>query len=247
MNDNSDLIIGRNAVREALKSGRAIDHLLVARGSNSGSIAPIIAMCRDKKIPVKEADTKKLDFLCGGAVHQGVILFAAAHEYSNLDDIFALAEERKEPPFIVICDGLEDPHNLGAVIRSAEAAGVHGVIIPERRSVSLSSYAGKAAAGALEYVPVVRVGNLNAAVETLKNRGVWIYAADMDGTAYYETDMTGPCAVIIGSEGKGVSRLLKERSDFVVSIPMKGKINSLNASVAAGILMFEISKSRALK
>lgn len=247
MNDNNDLITGRNAVREALKSGRPIDHLLIARGVQGGSVAPIIAMCKEKNIPVKEADAKKLDFLCGGGVHQGVILFAAAHEYSTLDDIFKAAQDKNEPPFIIICDGLEDPHNLGAVIRSAEAAGAHGVIIPERRSVSLSSYAGKAAAGALEYVPVVRVRNLNAAVKELKERGVWIYAADMDGTPYYETDMTGSVGLIIGSEGKGVGHLLKENSDFVVSIPMKGNINSLNASVAAGILMFEVSKRRTVK
>ena len=242
--DKSDLIIGRNAVREALKSGRAADHLLVVRGSSGGALTPIIALCREKRIPVKEADGKKLDFLCGGGAHQGVILFAAAHEYASLEDIFALAKSRGEPPFIIICDGLEDPHNLGAIIRSAEAAGVHGVIIPERRSVSLSSYAGKAAAGALEYVPVVRATNLNNVVRELKERGVWIYAAEAGGSAYYEADLSGPAALIIGSEGAGVGRLLKENSDFILSIPMKGKINSLNASVAAGILMFEISKAR---
>ena len=240
---DGDLVIGRNAVREALNSGRAADHLLVARGAG-GSIAQLIAMCREKGIPVKEADGKKLDAVCGNEKHQGVILFAAAHAYAQLNDIFALAESRGEPPFIILCDGLEDPHNLGAVIRSAEAAGAHGVIIPEHRSVSLSSYAGKAAAGALEYVPVVRVTNLNQTVKELKARGVWVYAADMDGQPYYNTDFSGPAALVIGSEGKGVSRLMRENADVIVSIPMHGRINSLNASVAGGILMFEISRTR---
>lgn len=239
-----DLIIGRNAVREALRSGRAADHLLVAKGAAGGSLTPLLALCKERKIPIKEADSKKLDQLCAGAAHQGVILFAASHAYASLEDVFALAQQRGEDPFLVICDGLEDPHNLGAIIRSAEAAGVHGVIIPERRSVSLSARTGKAAAGALEYVPVVRVTNLNRTVEQLKARGVWVWAADMDGTPYYEADLSGAVALIIGSEGKGVSRLLKENADGVISIPMKGKINSLNASVAAGILLFEASRSR---
>lgn len=239
-----DLIIGRNAVREALRSGRAADHLLVAKGAVGGSLTPLLALCKERKIPIKEADSKKLDQLCAGAAHQGVILFAASHAYASLEDVFALAQQRGEDPFLVICDGLEDPHNLGAIIRSAEAAGVHGVIIPERRSVSLSARTGKAAAGALEYVPVVRVTNLNRTVEQLKARGVWVWAADMDGTPYYEADLSGAVALIIGSEGKGVSRLLKENADGVISIPMKGKINSLNASVAAGILLFEVSRIR---
>ena len=245
-NKETDLIIGRNAVKEALRSGRAADHLLLAKGTSGGSLTPILALCREKKIPVKEADAKKLDFLCGGGAHQGVILFAAARAYASLEDCFALAAARGEPPFLILCDGLEDPHNLGAIIRSAEAAGAHGVIIPERRSVSLSSYAGKAAAGALEYVPVVRVGNLHQTATLLKERGVWLYCADMDGTPYYEADLSGAAALIVGSEGRGVSRLLKESADVVLSIPMAGKINSLNASVAAGILMFEIAKSRKL-
>ena len=190
-NKETDLIIGRNAVKEALRSGRAADHLLVAKGTGGGSLTPILALCREKKIPVKEADAKKLDFLCGGGAHQGVILFAAARAYASLEDCFALAAARGEPPFLILCDGLEDPHNLGAIIRSAEAAGAHGVIIPERRSVSLSSYAGKAAAGALEYVPVVRVGNLHQTATLLKERGVWLYCADMDGEEMYSLDLTG--------------------------------------------------------
>lgn len=242
--ERDDLIIGRNAVREALKAGRAAECLMIHRGEKKGSVSPIVAQCLDMKIPVKEVDSKKLDFMCGHSNHQGVILIAAAKEYSTLDDIFALAEERNEAPFIIICDGLEDPHNLGAVIRSAEAAGAHGVVIPSRRSTGLGYTVGKSSAGALEYMPVARVTNITSAIKEIKDRGVWVYAADMDGKPYYETDMSGAVAIIVGSEGKGVGRLVKENADVIVSIPMKGKINSLNASVAASILMFEVSKTR---
>lgn len=243
-NFNTSVIIGRNAVREALKSGRAVDYLMVARGERKGSLSPIIAECREKGIVIKEADIKKLDYACGHGNHQGVVLFAAAHEYAELEDIFEKAAIRKEPLFIVICDGLEDPHNLGAVIRTAEAAGAHGVIIPERRSATLTSTVGKAAAGALEYMPVVRVKNLNSTIAKLKEQGVWIWAADVDGIPYYEADLGGAIAIVIGSEGNGLARLVKKNADAVVSLPMKGEINSLNASVAAGVLMFEISKRR---
>lgn len=242
--ERDDLIIGRNAVREALKAGRPAECLMIQRGEKKGSVSPIVAQCIEMKIPVKEVDGKKLDFMCGHSNHQGVILVAAAKEYSTLDDIFALAEERNEAPFIIICDGLEDPHNLGAVIRSAEAAGAHGVVIPSRRSTGLGYTVGKSSAGALEYMPVARVTNITAAINEMKEKGVWVYAADMDGKPYYETDMSGAIAIIVGSEGKGVGRLVKENADVVVSIPMKGKINSLNASVAASILMFEASKTR---
>ena len=241
--ERDDLIIGRNAVREALKAGRPAECLMIQRGEKKGSVSPIVAQCLDMKIPVKEVDQKKLDFMCGHSNHQGVILVAAAKEYSTLEDIFALAEERNEAPFIIICDGLEDPHNLGAVIRSAEAAGAHGVVIPSRRSTGLGYTVGKSSAGALEYMPVARVTNITAAINEMKEKGVWVYAADMDGKPYYETDMSGAIAIIVGSEGKGVGRLVKENADVVVSIPMKGKINSLNASVAASILMFEASKT----
>ena len=242
--ERDDLIIGRNAVREALKAGRPAECLMIQRGEKKGSVSPIVAQCIDMKIPVKEVDQKKLDFMCGHGNHQGVILIAAAKEYSTLDDIFALAEERNEAPFIIICDGLEDPHNLGAVIRSAEAAGAHGVVIPSRRSTGLGYTVGKSSAGALEYMPVARVTNITSAINEMKENGVWVYAADMDGKPYYETDMSGAIAIIVGSEGKGVGRLVKENADVVVSIPMKGKINSLNASVAASILMFEAAKTR---
>ena len=242
--ERDDLIIGRNAVREALKAERPAECLMVQRGDKKGAVAPLVAQCIEKKIPVKEVDIKKLDFMCGHSNHQGVILIAAAKEYSTLDDIFENAASKNEQPFIIVCDGLEDPHNLGAVIRSAEAAGAHGVVIPSRRSTGLGYTVGKSSAGALEYMPVARVTNLSVAIEEMKKKGVWVYAADMDGKPYYETDMSGAIAIIVGSEGKGVGRLVKESADIVVSIPMKGKINSLNASVAASILMFEASKTR---
>ena len=242
--ERPDLIIGRNAVSEALRSERFIDTLLVARGERNGSIGRIIAECKDKGIVVKEVDKKKLDFMCGQGNHQGVAAYAAAHKYAELEDIFALAEERGEEPFIVICDEIEDPHNLGAIIRTAETTGVHGIIIPKRRNASLSYAVGKTSAGAIEYVPVARVGNLASTIDDLKKRGLWVYTADMDGQNWCETDFSGGVALIVGSEGNGVSRLIKEKSDFVVSLPMRGKITSLNASVASGILMYEVARQR---
>lgn len=241
----TDLIIGRNSVLEALRAGRAIDSLLVARGERSGSIGRILAECREKGIVIKEVDAKKLDFLCGRGNHQGVAAYAAAHAYACVADLLALAQQRGEAPFLIICDELEDPHNLGAIIRTAEAAGAHGVIIPKRHAASLSFAVSKAAAGALEYLPVARVSNLAATLDELKKQGLWIYGADMDGTPFCETDYSGPAALVIGSEGRGLGRLIKEKCDFIVSLPMKGKINSLNASVAAGILMYEIARQRA--
>ena len=241
----TDLIIGRNSVMEALRAGRAIDSLLVARGDRSGSIGRILAECREKGIVIKEVDAKKLDFLCGQGNHQGVAAYAAAHTYASVAEILSLAKERGEPPFLIVCDELEDPHNLGAIIRTAEAAGAHGVIIPKRRAASLSFAVSKAAAGALEYLPVARVGNLAATLDELKKEGLWIYGADMDGAPYCETDYSGPAALVIGSEGHGLGRLVKEKCDFIVSLPMKGQINSLNASVAAGILMYEVARQRA--
>lgn len=240
-----DLIIGRNAVSEALRSGRAIDTLMVARGERNGSIGRIIAECRDNGVVVKEVDRKKLDLMCGGAVHQGIAAYAASHEYASIDDIFALAEERGEKPFIIICDELEDPHNLGAVIRTAEATGAHGIIIPKRRNASLSYVVGKASAGAVEYVPVARVSNIAQTIDELKEKGIWFYAADMDGEDWCSVNYDGGVGLVIGSEGRGISRLVKEKCDFIVSMPMKGRINSLNASVAAGVLMYEVARQRA--
>ena len=239
-----DLVIGRNAVRETLKSGRPADSLLVAKGERTGAALPILAECRERGIPIKEVDKTKLDYMCGHENHQGMILIAAAHAYATVEEILRLAEEKGEPPFLVICDSLEDPHNLGAILRSAEAGGVHGVIIPERRSVSLSGIVGKTSAGALEYVPVARVKNLTAEIRALKERGIWVYAADMDGADYRKSDLSGPIALVIGSEGSGVSRLVKETCDGCLRIPMKGQINSLNASVAAALLIFGVSAAR---
>lgn len=241
---NENLIVGRNAVMEALKAGRVIDTLMVARGDRSGSISKIVAMCREKNIVIKEVDNKKLDFMCGRNSHQGVAAYAAAHEYSTVQDMLNLAKERGEKPFLIVCDELEDPHNLGAIIRTAETAGVHGVIVPKRRSASLSYAVSKTAAGALEYVPVARVSNLAATLDELKAEGVWIYGADMGGDNWCETDYDGAVALVIGSEGNGLSRLVREKCDFIVSLPMKGHITSLNASVAAGIMMYEVARQR---
>ncbi len=240
----TDVIVGRNPVAEALRSGREIDKLLVAHGSQNGSTRALIAKCRERKIPVKEVAVQKLDFMSGGASHQGVALIVASHEYCSVEDILRFADEKNEPPFIIVCDGIEDPHNLGAIIRTAEASGVHGVIIPERRSASLNAVVAKSAAGALEYMRVARVTNITACLEDLKAKGIWVYAADMDGQDWCSVDYSGACALVVGSEGRGISQLVKKSCDVTVSMPMLGKINSLNASVAAGVLMYEITRQR---
>ena len=240
----SEVISGRNPVSEALRGSRPIDKIMVAKGEKSGAVVGILAKAREKKIPVKEVDRTKLDFLSGGAVHQGIIAFAAVKEYCSVEDILACAESRGEPPFIVVLDELEDPHNLGAIIRTAECAGVHGVIVPKRRSAGLSYTVGKASAGAIEYMNVARVTNIAATIDELKAKGVWVFGADMNGTDYEKCDFSGSCAIVIGNEGKGISRLVREKCDVIVSLPMKGKINSLNASVAAGILMYQAMKGR---
>ncbi|MGN0527258.1 MAG: 23S rRNA (guanosine(2251)-2'-O)-methyltransferase RlmB [Acutalibacteraceae bacterium] len=242
--NNKDIIFGRNSVAEAIKAGRPLDSISVARGERSGSIPKILADAKKRDIPIKEADRKKLDYMCGHGNHQGIIAVGAVKEYSSVDDIFALAEEKGEPPFIVVCDEIEDPHNLGAIIRTAEAAGAHGVIVPKRRSAPLSYTVAKTSAGAVEFMHVARVTNIPQTLDELKKRGVWTYCADMDGEAFYNADLKGPVALVVGSEGNGVGRLVKEKCDVVLSMPMKGNINSLNASVAAGILMYEISRQR---
>lgn len=241
---NSDVISGRNPVSEAIRSGRPIDKILVARGEKSGAIVGILAKAKDRQIPVKEVDRTKLDYIAGGAVHQGICAFAAVKDYCSVDDIFEYAKEKNEPPFIVVLDELEDPHNLGAIIRTAECAGVHGVIVPKRRSAGLSYVVGKASAGAVEYMRVARVTNIARLLDELKERGVWVYGADMNGADYTECDLSGSCAIVIGNEGKGISQLVRQKCDVIVSLPMKGKINSLNASVAAGILMYHAAKGR---
>ena len=242
--ENSNIICGRNPVLEALRSGREIDRLLVAHGTGGGSVTAIIAKCRAKGILIKEISPQKLDYYCGGANHQGVAVMFASQEYATVDDMFALSETRGEKPFLIICDEIEDPHNLGAIIRTAEATGVHGVIIPERRSASLNATVAKAACGALEYVPVARVMNIANTIDALKQRGVWVFGADMDGDDYTKTDFDTPCALVIGNEGKGIGALTAKKCDAIISLPMHGKINSLNASVAAGILMYEVVRSR---
>lgn len=243
-NQRNDIIAGRNPVMEAIRSGRSIESILVAKGERSGSVVAIIAKAKQKNIPVKYVDSKKLDFLAKGVNHQGIVAQCAVKEYSTLEDIFALAEERGESPFIIVLDKIEDPHNLGAIIRTAECAGAHGVIIPERRSAGLSYTVEKTSAGALEYMPVVRVKNISAVLQKLKDKGIWVYGADMDGEHYKKVNFDGAVALVIGNEGKGISPLVAKDCDVIVSLPMKGKINSLNASVAAGILMYEIADKR---
>ncbi len=240
----SDIIAGRNPVSEAIRGNRPIDKILVARGEKSGAVVGILAKARDKQIPVKEVDRTKLDYISGGTVHQGIIAFAAVKEYSTVEEILEYAQSLGEAPFLVVLDELEDPHNLGAIIRTAECAGVHGIIVPKRRSAGLSYTVGKASAGAVEYMRVARVTNIAALIDELKEKGIWVYGADMNGTDYEKCDFSGACAIVIGNEGKGISRLVREKCDVIVSLPMKGRINSLNASVAAGILMYKAMKDR---
>ncbi|WMJ82640.1 23S rRNA (guanosine(2251)-2'-O)-methyltransferase RlmB [Oscillospiraceae bacterium LTW-04] len=240
--DSSDeMVAGRNPVIELLRSERPVNKILMLK-TESGSLKRVIAMAKERGVPVKDVAREKLDALSPGVNHQGVIAFAAACDYATVDDIFTRAGS--EPLFVVIADGIEDPHNLGAIIRSADAAGAHGVIVPKRHGAGLTAAVMKASAGAAEHLPVARVSNLAATVEELKKKNVWVYAADMDGESWCTVDYSGAVALVIGSEGSGVSRLLKERSDVVVSLPMCGKVNSLNASVAAGILLYEITRQR---
>ena len=239
-NDGDDslegLIVGRNAVRELLKSSRTIDKILVQRGEREGSIVVLVAEAIERHIPVVETDKAKLDKLTGGASHQGIVAMAAEKDYCTVEDILDIAKERGEKPFIVIADGIADPHNLGAVIRCAEGVGAHGLIIPKRRAVGLTPTVSKASCGAIEHLAVAKVTNIAATVEELKEKGIWIFAAEAGGENYYDTDFRCPCAIVLGSEGDGVSKLVKDKSDYIVSIPMYGKVNSFNVSTAAAIL-----------
>lgn len=245
---DTGIIEGRNPVIEALKSDREIEKILIAKGSQQGSIGKIIGMARDKKIIIQNVERKKLDLMSSTNSHQGVIAIASAYRYKTIDDIFENAKEHNEDPFVVVLDEITDPHNLGSIIRTAECAGAHGVIIPKRRSAGVTSVVSKTSAGALEYIPVAKVSNISYAIDELKNRGVWIYGADAKGEEnYFEKKLTGPVALVIGSEGKGISRLVKEKCDFLISIPMKGNINSLNASVAASLIMYEVLRQREYK
>lgn len=238
------VIVGRNAVLELLKSGRSIDKLLVKEGELEGSAKLIVAEAAARGIPVVHTERAGLDRICGGLNHQGVIAYAAAKEYVSIDDILATAAERGEPPFVLVLDGIEDPYNLGAIIRTAECAGVHGVIIPKRRSATLSAAVEKTSAGALEYMAIARVPNLTAAVEELKEKGLWVYAAEAGGQPLHSTSMTGPVAVVMGGEGTGVSQLLRSKCDFTVSVPLCGRINSLNVSAAAAVVLYEVRNQR---
>lgn len=241
-------IEGRNAVIELLKSGKPINKIYILKGERQGSINEIIKIAKRNKNVIVEVDKNKLDSLSETKHHQGVIAFVSPVEYKELDDIFALAKERNEDPFIIIADEIEDPHNLGALIRSAEGAGCHGIIIPKRRAVGVTEIVVKTSVGATQYVPVVRVNNINETIRELKDRGVWIVGTDGNADKlYYEQDLTGPIAIIIGSEGRGMNSLTMKNCDYLVKIPMMGKITSLNASVSGGIIMFEALKQRIQK
>ena len=239
------LIEGRNAVTEALRVGTAIDKIYIARGETDATLGHIASTARNKGIVVTEADRRKLDGMSRTKSHQGVIAIAAVREYASVDDILNAAREKGEKPLIVVCDELSDPHNLGAVIRAAECAGAHGVVIPKRRSAGLTSIVAKTSAGAVSYLPVARVPNLTAVLKELKEQGLWVYGAAADGgTRLYDADLRGPAVIVIGSEGDGLGRLVREQCDFLVSIPMKGRINSLNASAAAAVVLYEAVRQR---
>lgn len=241
-------IEGRNAVIELLKSDKTVNKIMLQKGERQGSINEIIKLAKNKRIIITEVDKNKLDQMSETKHHQGVIAFIAPIEYKELDDIFNLAKEREEAPFILIADEIEDPHNLGALIRSAECAGCHGVIIPKRRAVAVTEVVAKTSVGAVEHVPIVRVNNINETIRELKDRGVWVCGTDGSAkTLYYDQDLTGSIAIIIGSEGRGMSDLVMKNCDFLVKIPMMGKITSLNASVSGGIVLFEALKQRLKK
>lgn len=237
-------IEGRNAVLEALRSGKPVDKLFVLDGCQDGPVRTIVREAKKHDTILNFVSKERLDQLSETGKHQGVIAHAAAYEYSEIEDMFALAEKRGEDPFFILLDNIEDPHNLGAIIRTANLAGAHGVIIPKRRAVGLTATVAKTSAGALNYTPVAKVTNLAKTMEELKERGLWFVCADMGGESMYRMNLTGPIGLVIGNEGEGVSRLVKEKCDFVASIPMKGDIDSLNASVAAGVLAYEIVRQR---
>lgn len=238
------MIIGRNPVLEALKQERIPDVIYVKSGEKEGSLKKILAMAKDLGVTVKEVDKKKLDELSEGQAHQGVIAKMQTYEYSDLDQVLQSVRKKGELPFFIILDEVEDPHNLGAIIRSAEGAGAHGVIIGKRRSAQVNHTVEKTSAGAVSYLPVIRVSNIVQTIEKLKKENIWVYALDMDGVSYFESDLCGAMALVVGNEGRGISRLVKEKSDYRLSIPMRGKIQSLNASVAASILLYEVLRQR---
>ncbi len=241
---NEGLISGRNAVRELLREGRDIDKIYLARGDREGSILALIGEASARGIPLVEVERRVLDTMCQHARHQGIVAIAAERQYATLDDVLACAAQRGEKPLVVIADGITDPHNLGALIRCAECAGAHGLILPKRHSAGLTSVVAKASAGAIEHLSIVKVTNLSDTIERLKEKGFWIYAADMDGAPYHSTDLTGAAAIVMGSEGAGISRLVREKCDFVVSIPLYGHIDSMNVSTAAAVILCEAARQR---
>ena len=243
--ESDGVIEGRNAVLEALRAGTPVDKIYIAKGETDASLGHIASTARGKGIVVVEADRRKLDGMSRTHAHQGVIALAAMREYVTVQSLLDTAEEKGEAPLLVVCDEISDPHNLGAILRTAECAGAHGVIIPKRRSAGLTAIVGKTSAGAVSYMPVARVSNLPATLEELKKKGIWVYGTAAEGaTSLYEADLKGPAAIVIGSEGSGMGRLVREKCDFLVSIPMKGHISSLNASAAAAILLYEAVRRR---
>lgn len=241
--DNVQAIVGRHPVLEALNSGRVIDKILLYKEA-SGSAKKIMGRARDRGVPVQFVQQAALERLAGGRPHQGVAAIVAAYEPVTLDELFRASAQREEAPFVVLLDELQDPHNVGAIIRSADGAGAHGVIIPSRRAAGLTETVVKASAGAIEYVPVARIGNVASTVEDLKKRGLWVIGLDMDGELYSDVDLTGPIALVVGGEGRGLSRLVQKRCDRLVSIPMAGQVDSLNASNAAAVLLYEVRRQR---
>lgn len=243
-NDHTLMIEGRNAVIEAYRSGRAVDKLFVLDGCQDGPVRTIVREAKKHGSLISFVSRERLNQLTQTGKHQGVIAYAAAYDYSDIEDMFRLASEKGEDPFLILLDGIEDPHNLGAIIRTANVAGAHGVIIPKRRAVGLTATVAKTSAGALNYTPVAKVTNLAKTIDELKEKGMWFVCADMDGEMMYDLNLTGPVGLVIGNEGEGVSRLVREKCDFIAGIPMKGEITSLNASVAGGILAYEIVRQR---
>ncbi|MBE6713471.1 MAG: 23S rRNA (guanosine(2251)-2'-O)-methyltransferase RlmB [Ruminococcaceae bacterium] len=237
------VVAGRNAVLELLSSGRAIEKIYLQK-DGEGSLKKIVAIAKEKKIPLSYADKQKLTALAGGSFHQGAVALAQQKEYATLDQLFEIAEDRGEAPFFVIADGVEDPHNLGALIRCCEGAGAHGIIIPKNKAVGITPTVIKSSAGAAEHLAVCRVTNLAAAIDKLRERNVWVYACEADGVPYDKQDFSGAIAIVLGSEGFGISRLIKEKSDFIISLPMRGKVNSLNVSCAGAVILYEAAKYR---
>ena len=244
---NNGAVPGRNAVRELLKRGKDIEKIFVRRGDREGSITVLVAEAIARKIPVIETEKEKLDVLCGYEQHQGIVAIASEKEYCTVEDILDIAHERGEKPLIVIADGVSDPHNLGAIIRCAEGAGAHGIIIPKRRAVGATPAVSKASAGALEHMAVAKCSNISDTIRKLKEKGIWIFAAEADGTDYTKANFDIPAAIVVGSEEYGVSDIVKKNSDFIVSIPMLGKVNSLNVSTAAAVILYEAVKQRMQK